>query len=640
MELIDELVAERDIRRLVASYAQLADDAAVGDWSELFTAHGVLDTGNTRAVGREALRNWLVSVLAGRSMRHLVSNVAVTVDSPTTATGRMDLLLLGDHDGRWAVSATMRYADRYQLVDGSWLFAERVLTPRMPPRLASGLPPSPTPGATMTAIPLETITEPDLDTAAMVGLLDRQRRAFRAEGPPTLEVRLDRIRRLTLALLENADELAAALNADFGNRPAAVSLSSDVLGSLPGLPQVQADLADWMADQPISGSEEKGMPTFVQHRPKGVVGVIGPWNFPVNLTFLPALEALAAGNRVMIKFSEIPARTAEVFARAVAAHLSPEEVVVVRGGAETSAAFAALPFNHLFFTGSAAVGRHVAAAAGTNLVPVTLELGGKNPVVVARDADLPEAARRIAAQRMMNGGQLCLCPDYVFVPQEAVGPFVDHYAAAMATYFPTYLENPDVVTIVNSRNFERVTSLIDDARTKGAEVRTLAPDDELGSLPDPATRRIPPTVLLGVTDEMDVAHEEVFGPVITVLGYDDVRSAIDYVNARPHPLASYWYGEESPDFHEFLRLTTSGGVTRGDMALHFGIEGAPFGGVGQSGSGAYHGKVGFDTFSHQRTVTQSALPFGVAPRSMPPFKPGRLDGIRETISKQAEALRG
>lgn len=492
----------------------------------------------------------------------------------------------------------------------------------------------------MTTSSSDTITAPGLDSAAMLELLDRQRRAFLAEGPPTPEVRLDRIRRLTLALLENADEIAAALDADFGNRPASVSLSSDVLGSLTGLPQLQAELTDWMADRPVPGSAEKGMPTFIQHRPKGVVGVVGPWNFPVNLTFLPALEALAAGNRVMIKFSEIPGRTAEVFARAVADHLTPDEVVVVRGGAETAAAFAALPLDHLFFTGSPAVGRLVAAAAGANLVPVTLELGGKNPVVVARDADLAETAARVAAQRMMNGGQLCLCPDYVLVPEEAVGAFVGEYATAMATYFPTYLDNPDVVTVVDSRNFERIVGLIDDARVKGADVRTLVPQDELASLPDRATRRIPPTVLTGVTDDMDVAHEEVFGPVITVLGYDDVRSAIDHINARPHPLAAYWYGEDSPDFQEFLRLTTSGGVTRGDMALHFAIEGAPFGGIGQSGTGAYHGKVGFDTFSHQRTVTQSALPFGVAPRSMPPFEPDRLDRIRQAIAQQAATLRG
>ncbi len=478
----------------------------------------------------------------------------------------------------------------------------------------------------------------DIDRTAMLALLDGQRKAFVAEGPPSLEVRLDRIRRLTLAVLENADDLAAALDADFGSRPAAVSLSSDVLGALSGLPRLHAELGHWMRDEPVPGSAENGMPTFIQHRPKGVVGVIGPWNFPVTLALLPALEALAAGNRVMIKVSEIPQRTAEVFARAVASRLSPEEVVVVRGGPVTSAAFSELPFDHLFFTGSPGVGRHVAAAAGRNLVPVTLELGGKNPVVVARDADLDESARRIAAQRMMNGGQLCLCPDYVFVPQESLADFADAYAAAITAYFPTYADNADVVSIVNQSNYDRVTALVEDARSKGADVRMIAPDDELPRLPDAASRRIPPTVLLGINDEMDVAHEEIFGPVISVHGYDQVREVIDYVSSRPHPLAAYWYGDESPEFHEFLRLTTSGGVTRGDMALHYGIEGAPFGGVGQSGSGAYHGKVGFETFSHRRTVTQSALPFGVAPRSMPPFAPKHVEGLRQAVARQIVAL--
>jgi coniferyl-aldehyde dehydrogenase len=481
---------------------------------------------------------------------------------------------------------------------------------------------------------------PDIDKTSMLELLAAQRSSFVAEGPPTLEIRLDRIRRLALAVLENADDLAAALDADFGSRPAAVSLSSDVLGALSGLPRLQAELADWMRDEPVPGSAENGMPTFIQHRPKGVVGVIGPWNFPVTLALLPALEAVAAGNRVMIKVSEIPQRTAEVFARAVASRLSPEEVVVVQGGPVTSAAFSDLPFDHLFFTGSPGVGRHVAAAAGRNLVPVTLELGGKNPVVVARDADLDESARRIAAQRMMNGGQLCLCPDYVFVPQESLGDFADSYASAVTTYFPTYAENADVVSIVNQSNYDREIGLVEDARAKGAEVRTIAPDDDLSRLPDAASRRIPPTVLLGVNDGMDVAHEEIFGPLISVHGYDEISSAIDYVNARPHPLAAYWYGEESAAFHEFLRLTTSGGVTRGDMALHYGIEGAPFGGVGQSGSGAYHGKVGFDTFSHRRTVTQSALPFGVAPRSMPPFAPTYVEGLRQAVAQQIAELSG
>lgn len=274
-----------------------------------------------------------------------------------------------------------------------------------------------------------------------------------------------------------------------------------------------------------------------------------------------------------------------------------------------------------------------------NLTPVTLELGGKNPVVVGPDADIQAAAERVSAARMMNGGQLCLCPDYVLVPEDKTEAFVDAFRTAMHAYFPAYRENPDVVTLVDDRNFARVKGLVDDARAKGAEVITMVPEDEQAALPDADTRRMPPTLLLGVTDEMTIAHEEVFGPVISVLPYETVREAIDYITAKPHPLAAYWYGEDTADFREFVRRTTSGGVTRNDMALHFGIEGAPFGGVGQSGSGAYHGKVGFDTLSHQRTITQSALPFGVAPSAMPPFTAEKRDQLRGAVAQALATVR-
>ncbi|ROO87960.1 coniferyl-aldehyde dehydrogenase [Actinocorallia herbida] len=471
-------------------------------------------------------------------------------------------------------------------------------------------------------------TSADVSEVELVALLDAQRSAFLEEGPPSVRVRLDRVDRLVRAVLTHADDLVAALNADFGNRPEAASLSADILGFLPSVSEIRRDLEEWAADEPVPGSAERGTPTFVQKRPKGVVGVIGPWNFPIALVVQPALEALAAGNRVMIKFSDVPARTAAVFARAVAEHLAPEEVTVVEGGLRTAVAFSSLAFDHLFFTGSPAVGRRVAAAAGANLVPVTLELGGKNPVVVASDADVDTAAERIAASRMMNGGQLCLCPDYVFVPRSAVDDFVAAYQRHMARYFPTYRDNPEVTTIVNDANYARVAHLIDDAVARGARAVTAVSDTGR----DSAGRRIPPTLLLGVTDDMEVAHEEVFGPVISVLPYDDPREAIAYVNARPHPLAAYWYGEDTPEFREFLRLTTSGGVTRNDMALHFGVEGVPFGGVGQSGMGAYHGRAGFETFTHRRAVTANALGFGVAPRSVPPFSGAAVAAMKERIA--------
>ncbi|SHN16527.1 aldehyde dehydrogenase family protein [Cryptosporangium aurantiacum] len=483
------------------------------------------------------------------------------------------------------------------------------------------------------------ILAPDLSPHRMREILEDQRTAFLREGPPSAAVRRDRIDRLSLAVLEHADELAEALMADFGNRPLANSISSDILGSLPDIEHVRAHLEEWMQPRIIEGTAERGTPTFVQNRPKGVVGVIGPWNFPVTLVVTPAIEALAAGNRVMLKFSEIPARTAEVFARAVAERLDSEEVAVLRGGPETSAAFSSLPFDHLFFTGSPGVGRHVAAAAGRNLVPVTLELGGKNPVVVAPDADVAVAAERISAARMMNGGQLCLCPDWVFVPRAGLDEFVDAYRASTRRYFPTVLGNPDYVTSVNDANYSRVVGLIDDAAAKGATIVPIAPDEEQGALPDPVTRRIPPTLVLGVTEEMDIAHDEVFGPVISVRPYDTVDETIEAINAKPSPLAAYWYGADTADFQDFLRRTTSGGVTRNDMALHFGIEGTPFGGVGQSGIGAYHGRTGFDALSHQRTVTGSELPIGIAPRSMPPYTPDALDGLRQKVAAAAQATR-
>lgn len=485
------------------------------------------------------------------------------------------------------------------------------------------------------------ITEPvpDMDAAHLQALLDAQREAFVAEGVPSAAVRRDRIERLTLVLLEHADELTAALSEDFGNRPVPVSLNSDVLGTLGTVHHILDNLEDWMTPVEVPGTREKGMPTVISPKPKGVVGVIGPWNFPVSLVFQPAVEALAAGNRVMIKFSEIPARTAKVFADAVAAEFDPTEVVVVLGGPATAAQFSSLQFDHLFFTGSPAVGRKVGAAAGANLVPVTLELGGKNPVVVATDADISETAERITGQRMLNGGQVCLCPDYVFVPTSRRNDFVAAFQESVKTHYPTYAANPDVVSIVNGANYRRVVGLIDDARSKNATVIEVVNDDDAAQLPDPAARRIAPTLLLDVTEDMDIASEEVFGPVLTVYTYDDVTDAIDYIGAHPHPLAAYWYGADSEEYQKFLARTTSGGVTRGDMALHFTIEGAPFGGVGQSGMGAYHGRSGFDTFTHFRTVTGSELPFGIAPRSLPPFAGPFEDAVRDRLNTELAAFR-
>jgi len=483
---------------------------------------------------------------------------------------------------------------------------------------------------------------PDADDGAtsqqLGAIFHAQRAAQRRDSAPTAARRRDRIDRFVLALLENADELVRALEADFGSRPALFSFRAELLGMLPSIEHTRSQVEEWMAAVPVVEAAAAGIPTFLEKKPKGVVGVIGPWNFPIQLTAQPAIEALAAGNRVMIKFSEIPSRTAEVFARAVARRMDPSEVAVVLGGPATAAAFSDLPFDHLFFTGSPAVGRRVAAAAGRNLVPVTLELGGKNPVVVARGSDLSVAAERIMGNRMVNGGQLCLCPDYVFVPAESVEEFVADYVARMSEAFPDYATSPEVVSIINEPNHLRVVGLIDDARAKGATVVSAIPDHEAARLPDAGDRRIAPAVVLGVTDDMAIASEEIFGPVIVVYPYDDLQDAIDHIADRPHPLAAYWYGPDGEQYRRFLDQTFSGGVTRGDMALHLAMHDVPFGGVGQSGTGYYHGRAGFDEFTHVRAVATSASPVRASAAGTPPYTADDLVDARDTVRRAIDAI--
>jgi coniferyl-aldehyde dehydrogenase len=469
-------------------------------------------------------------------------------------------------------------------------------------------------------------------------LLETQRDAYREEGFPSLAGRLDRVDRFAAAILEAADDLAKALNEDFGRRPRALNLAVEIVGIVGEVAQIREKLGHWIKNTPVDGSEASGTPTFVQHRPKGVVGVIGPWNFPVALVALPALEALAAGNRVMIKFSDIPTRTADVFADAVASRMPPDEVVVVRGDVSTASAFSQLPFDHIFFTGSPGVGAIVAEAAGRNLVPVTLELGGKNPVVLASDGDVTQAATRTAEFRLLNGGQVCLCPDYVFVPRDKVDTFVDSFGEAVRVHFPQYAENPSAVSIINQRNFERVKGLIDDAVAKGATKIPLVNGPDEAPQSTDKVRIIPPTALLDVTPEMSIAAEEIFGPVVVIYPYDDLGEAIDYVSARPSPLAAYWFGSDGPEFQQFLDRTNSGGVSRNDIGAHWAVDGAPSGGVGHSGIGAYSGKTGFDTFSHHRTVTASTLGEGTAAALLPPVADAIVGHLETTIQQGLDSI--
>lgn len=469
-------------------------------------------------------------------------------------------------------------------------------------------------------------------------LLGSQRSAFHREGFPSAAVRRDRIDRLICLLTENADDLAAAVNADFGTRSAPVTLLSDIVGILPDLRITRARLAAWMKPKRVMPATRPfGVSTRIEPMPLGVVGIIGPWNFPIGLVAQPTAAAFAAGNRVMVKFSEATPRTAELYASLAARYFSPEEMTVVTGGPEIGSAFSSLPFNHLFFTGSPQVGSLVAQSAAKNLVPVTLELGGKNPAVVAHGSDLDRAATRIMAARLANGGQLCLCPDYAFVPREKVEEFVRLALRAGSKICPSVIANDDLVSMVDEKNFDRVIALIDDAVRRGARADQVKPQGE--DLPNRPARRIAPTILRNVDDTMDIAHDEVFGPVLTVMPYDSVDEVINHINSRPTPLAAYWFGPMKTEFDRFRRSTLSGGMTVNDFAAHCAVVTAPFGGVGRSGTGAYHGRTGFDTFSHRRTVVTNRLRVSVAEMSTPPFSPKVNKAVRAYATRAGKAAR-
>ncbi|MGZ5364956.1 MAG: aldehyde dehydrogenase family protein [Mycobacterium sp.] len=455
----------------------------------------------------------------------------------------------------------------------------------------------------------------------MNAIYESQLRSHLKDGPPDLALRKDRLDRLAMVLAENTDDILSAISADFGNRPATLALGAEVLLQLEEIRSTKRDLHRWMRHRRPQPwwFRALGIDAWVEPTPLGVVGVISPWNFPLGLSVQPTAAAIAAGNRVMVKTSEHTPRTAAAMQAAFARRFSPDEIAVIIGDSELGAAFTALPLDHIFFTGSSAVGKQVQRAAAENLTPVTLELGGKNPAVVAPDADLHHAVPRIIKARLANSGQICLSPDYVLVPRVVEEEFVALAADAARSVLPALASNGDVCTIVNDKHYLRLVAQIDDARVRGATVRQVLPDGEVE--PSPAARRIPLTLITSVTTDMAVMQDEIFGPVLPVIPYDTVEQVIDFVNDRPSPLGSYWFGPDSREFRTFVRRTRSGGVTRNDFALHATVAGLPFGGVGHSGTGYYHGQYGFDTFSHLRAVAVSPHAYSPTTLLSPPYSP-------------------
>jgi coniferyl-aldehyde dehydrogenase len=439
--------------------------------------------------------------------------------------------------------------------------------------------------------------------AEMETLLKRQRDAFTASRPEPMSLRKDRIRRAMALVREHGEAFAAAMSADFGGRSPAQSMLTDVAAVVGAGHDALKNMDRWAKTDKRRVQFPLGLlgaRAEVRYEPKGVIGILSPWNFPLQLAFGPLMQVLAAGNRAMIKPSEFTERTSELMAQLTADYFAPEEVCVVTGGPEVAGAFSSLPFDHLVFTGSTATGRRVMAAAAENLVPVTLELGGKSPVIMGRSADLAKAGERIAWGKMMNAGQICLAPDYLIVPEEKEQEAIAGVVAGASAMYPTLLDNEDYTAIVSDRHFARLKGLIEDARDKGAEVIEVNPAGE--DFSNSNQRKLPLTILRNATADMAAMQEEIFGPVLPVTTYKSVDQAIDYVNEHDRPLGLYYFGEDKAEQERVLTRTISGGVTTNDVVFHVSMEDLPFGGIGPSGMGSYHAIEGFREFSHARAV--------------------------------------
>ena len=440
----------------------------------------------------------------------------------------------------------------------------------------------------------------------MKALLDRQRTAYLNDGPPSAEVRIDRLNRCIALLVDHQDEIADALNKDFGNRSPQMSKFTDVSGSIGPLKHARDNLRKWMKVEKRSPTPAIlgwfGAKAEVHYQPLGVIGVISPWNFPVNLTFAPLAGILAAGNRCMIKPSEFTPATSDLMARMFRKSFSETEIAVCTGGPDVGEAFSRLAFDHLLFTGATSIAYHVMRAAAENLVPLTLELGGKSPVIVGPSANMDLVAARVMTGKTLNAGQICLAPDYVMVPEASRDDFVNKASDVVSRMYPTLKDNPDYTSVVNQRHYDRLQFYIQDAKAKGATVMEVNPAKE--DLRQQPYHKIAPTFILDPTDDMKVMQDEIFGPILPVKTYRNVDEAIGYVNAKARPLGLYYFGEDPAEKERVLTRTTSGGVTVNDTIMHVAMEDLPFGGVGPSGMGSYHGVDGFRQFSHRKAIYQ------------------------------------
>jgi len=444
---------------------------------------------------------------------------------------------------------------------------------------------------------------------------EEQRRGYLAESYPSAATRIARLNALERAIRRRRGEIASALGADFRKAPEEVEIS-EIRPTLDELGFARKRLVRWMRPRRVPTPPILfGAASEVRYEPKGVVLILAPWNYPFYLVMAPLIAAIAAGDRAIVRPSEKVPHVREVMAAIVAEAFAPAEVALVGGEVDTAEALLALPFDHFFFTGSARVGKHVMHAAAEHLASVTLELGGKSPAIVEADADLTLAARRIAWGKFLNDGQTCVAPDYVLVHQRVARPFIERMGASVAGMFgPTEdarAASSDLTRLVDVAAFDRLAEVLAQTTSSGARL-------ELGGRLERTTRYIAPTVLSDVAYDAPIMREEIFGPILPVLPYDSLDAALAFVRSRPKPLALYAFSRSHRSAERILAATSAGGSAVNDVVMHLANPYLPFGGVGASGMGSYHGEYGFRTFSHERAVLRQT-PFSLAPLLYPPY---------------------
>ncbi|GGP62548.1 coniferyl aldehyde dehydrogenase [Shewanella saliphila] len=441
----------------------------------------------------------------------------------------------------------------------------------------------------------------DQTVNSLAPLLDAQRSRYLSQPAPSYQSRVDKLTQLKLALLESQPAIIEALNQDYGHRSSNDTVISDIMPCVNNINYTIKHLKSWMKpSRRHAGMLLSPSKVSVQYQPLGVIGIIVPWNFPIMLSMGPLVTAIAAGNGAMLKMSEFTPATNAVLRQLLATIFDTSEVAIVEGEAEVAAEFSSLPFDHILFTGSTVVGRHVMRAAADNLTPVTLELGGKSPAIIAPDMSIDTAVERLIFGKCLNAGQICVAPDYVLCPADKVDAFIAAYRARFNKMYPDFVNNQDYGNVINDRQYQRLLKVLDDAKAKGAKVIS-ATDDPIST----DNRKLATQLITDTTDDMLLMQDEIFGPLLPIISYQNVSEAIGYVNRGDRPLALYIMSFDDKTQHHILQQTHSGGVCINDTVFHVAADDAPFGGIGPSGMGHYHGKEGFLTFSHAKTVLNS-----------------------------------